>query len=111
MKCISNAFSLSMVKTPALIYIRDADNEEVKDNLPELQSFIGHESTAQIISDLLEEPVRANRAPISLNEGDSCYIFQLLQRLPEGKILTKEEIEQLPYKWLKVSVLYSERYK
>ncbi|MEM3872110.1 MAG: DUF1874 domain-containing protein, partial [Nitrososphaeria archaeon] len=97
--------------SPATIYIREADNDEVKMNLPDLESYIGHESTAQIVSDLLEAPVKANRAQISLNAGDSCYIFQLTQRLPEGKILTKEELEQLPYKWLKVSVLNAERYK
>lgn len=111
MKCITNAFSLGMVKAPATVYIREADNEEVKENLPDLESYIGHESTAKIISDLLGEKVEANRAQVSLANGDSCYIFQLTQRLPEGKILTAEEIEKLPYKWLKVSVLNTERYK
>jgi hypothetical protein len=111
MKCISNGFSLGMVKTPATIYIKEVDNKEVKKNLPKLKSYIGHESTAHVISELLGEKVEANRAQIHLENGDSCYVFQLTQRLPEGKILTAEEIKKLPYKWFKVSVLNVNKYK
>jgi hypothetical protein len=94
-----------MIKAPATVYIREADNEEVKDSLPELKSFIGHESTATLISEKIGGKVSVNRSPLSMGTGDSCYIFQLLQRLPEGTVLSTEELKQIPSRWFKVSVL------
>jgi len=105
MKCITNAFSLSMIKVPATVYIREADNEEVKDSLHELKSFIWHESIATLISEKIGGKVSVNRSTLSMGNGDSCYIFQLLQRLPEGKVLSTEELKHIPSRWFKVSVL------
>ena len=41
---------------------------------------------------------------VKMKEGDMAIVFQLLQRLPEGKVLTEEEIKQLPSAWFMVIV-------
>jgi len=45
-----------------------------------------------------------NRLSIKLKEDDVLFVFQLLARLPEGKILTAEELETLPYKFYKIQI-------
>jgi hypothetical protein len=44
--------------------------------------------------------------PIILNPGDEVLVFQLLKRLEEGKVLSREEIKALPVAWRKVKVSF-----
>jgi len=68
-------------------------------------SAIGHESTAQLLSELLGLPVPVNRVAVQLGRGDVAVVFQLLSRLPEGKILTKEELAEIRYQFYYVSII------
>ncbi len=54
---------------------------------------------------LLGIEIEANRIPIKLSEGDVLIVFQLLERLPEGKVLSEEELKKLKYKFYKVEIL------
>ena len=58
-------------------------------------SAVGHTSTAQVLSQLLCIPVSASRTMITLTHETLLIVFQLLTRLPEGKILTETEVKQL----------------
>jgi hypothetical protein len=58
-------------------------------------SAIGHEGTAKVLSELIGFDIKANRINVMLDHKTALIVFQILERLPEGKILTKEEIEQL----------------
>jgi len=49
-----------------------------------VESFIGHEDTAAILSDLLGTTVPMNRAPTVLNIGETALVAQFGSRLPEG---------------------------
>jgi Domain of unknown function (DUF1874). len=62
-----------------------------KSNL-EIMSTIGHESTAQILSDLLNTEVKVNRINYVQLPTDICIVFRLKDRTAEGRILTKEEL-------------------
>jgi len=61
----------------------------------EVVSAIGHESTAKVLSMLLGFEVPAQRLTITLTESDIAIAFALDYRLQEGKVLTKEELDQL----------------
>jgi hypothetical protein len=63
------------------------------------QSAIGHESTAQIISTLLNVSCPVNRINYMQQIGDLALVFKLNGRPAEGKILTQEEIEKMGYSW------------
>jgi len=103
---LSNAFSLSMLSFPANISVSEISVDQVKQLLGAgFVSAVGHEATAQVLSQKLGIPVQLNRIQLSLKSGDSLIVFQLLFRLPEGKILSEEEIKSLPAKWLFVKVL------
>ena len=64
-----------------------------------LDSAIGHESTAQIMTTLLGVDVAVNRQMFAQEVGQTALVFKLNGRPPEGKILTAEEIEKIGYKW------------
>jgi hypothetical protein len=60
-----------------------------------LHSHIGHESTAQIASELLRQKVEVDRRPW---DGAGIGVaIQLNGRPPEGKILSREEVEAIGY--------------
>jgi hypothetical protein len=60
-------------------------------------SAIGHQSTAEIISELLGAEVPMNRINVIPREGDLFLCFKLNSRPPEGAILSREEIEKVGY--------------
>ena len=102
---ISNAFSLSMLTPPTTIKVVEASVEDVKNILNQgFVSAIGHEATAKIITTQLGVNVPVNRVSISLKRGDTLLVYQLLKRLEEGKVLTEQEMMEVPAKWYIVTL-------
>ena len=62
-------------------------------------SAIGHEATAKLLSQLLGINIPVNRVSVFFEPDDIGIHFFLKQRLPEGKVLSQEELEKLDY-WL-----------
>jgi acyl-CoA hydrolase len=107
-----NAFSLGMLTTKKVtLYVEEVDEDTAVNVITtmkskgELTSAVGHESTAKILSEICGVEIECNRIPIKLQPKDAVIIFQLLDRLPEGKILTIEEIRALKYKFYLVKVV------
>jgi len=65
----------------------------------ELDSAIGHESTAAIMSELLDTDIPVNRQMFAQQEGQQALVFKLKGRAPEGVILSSEEIETIGYEF------------
>ena len=62
-------------------------------------SAIGHESTAAVLTDLLEMPIAMNRIQFEQEVNQSALVFKLKGRAPEGVILTREQIEGIGYEF------------
>jgi hypothetical protein len=62
-----------------------------------LQSAIGHQATADILSELLGVPVEMNRIAYVQPVGHMAIVFKLKGRVPEGTILSREQIEAMGY--------------
>jgi hypothetical protein len=60
-------------------------------------SAVGHESTAKILSEILETDIPQNRIQANQEPGQEALVFSMKQRIPEGKILSREEIEEIGY--------------
>ena len=74
--------------------------QEVKNLLQgAFMSAIGHEGTATIMTKLTGIEIPANRIAVKMQTGDKAVVFRLLSRLPEGKILSEDELKELPYEW------------
>jgi len=85
----------------AVVRFRRISIDEAKEFLSrhEFISAIGHEGTARLLTELLGIPITVNRITVQLEENDIFIAFMLKQRLPEGVVLTKEQLEKLDY-WL-----------
>lgn len=96
---LTNAFSLSMLPSvEGSIEYRRVTVEEVRKILTSSWvSAIGHDSTATVLQELLFLEVPVNRIQVKLERGDTLVVFQLLSRLPEGKVLSRDEILSLPF--------------
>ena len=58
-------------------------------------SAVGHESTAQLLSELLGAEIKQNRIFVDMKPEDEALAVQFLIRLPEGAVLSKDELEEL----------------
>jgi hypothetical protein len=70
-------------------------------------SAVGHEATANLLTRLLGTNIPTNRIQVFLEPGDRAISFVLRVRLPEGKILTDEEIANIPF-YLMLTEVYAE---
>jgi hypothetical protein len=93
--------------TPKKVIMRRASLTEVKRLLiPEFVSAVGHEGTAKLLTEILGGiPVNVNRISVKAVSGDVLIHFALKQRLPEGTVLSKEELEKLEYEFV-ISEVY-----
>jgi len=105
---VGNAFSLGMLQgSEVTLRVTEVSVQMVKSLLQaqDFQSAVGHQGTADIVTSLLDIAVPMNRVSLKLEKGDTLVVFQLLTRLEEGRVLTKEEVEKLPFKFFLVEVL------
>lgn len=61
----------------------------------EFVSAIGHQGTAELLTNLLNREIKANRLQIKMNKGDEALVVRLKIRLEEGRILSYEEVRKL----------------
>jgi hypothetical protein len=89
-----------LTRKDTTIRIREADIEEVKKILTRgFESAVGHQTTADFLTKLLGIELRAERKQVTLTPDTILVVFQLLGRLPEGRVLTEEELSKIPYKF------------
>ena len=73
----------------------EAAREWVADG--DLQSAVGHTGTAALLSEILGQDIPTNQVSVKMNPGDEALVIQVLQRLPEGTILSAEELRSVPF--------------
>lgn len=85
---IANAFSAQMLKrNSAKVTFTEASLDELKEFLEqrEFTSIVGHGSTANLLSKLLDQDIQFNRIPITLGQNDILILAQYKgERLEEG---------------------------
>lgn len=91
----------SILTAPGKYDLKDISLEDAKalvaDN--DLDSAVGHASTAEIMTTLLGVDIPVNRQMFVQEAGQKALVFKLNGRPEEGKILSAEEIEQIGYKF------------
>lgn len=97
---------LGVLNTSILTAVGSYELEEISLDLAkklvsenEIDSAVGHASTAQIMTALLDKEIPVNRQMFAQQPGQDALVFKLNGRTQEGKILTAEEIEQIGYKF------------
>jgi hypothetical protein len=61
------------------------------------ESAIGHQATADILTELFGFKVVVNRSNNQQQPGDIAIVFKLRGRPEEGKVLNREEVEAIGY--------------
>lgn len=93
---ISNAFSLQMLNSDAMISVEEISEEDFNNVKSTAKSVVGHEDTANVLG------VEFNRENITLNKGDVLYVAQIIGgRLPEGATKLPDGFK---FKFLKVAI-------
>jgi hypothetical protein len=69
---------------------------------PGFVSAIGHAASAAFLSATLGIEVPVNRVAVSMHPGDTALVLRLRGRLPEGAVLSAEEMAGVPFElgWL-----------
>jgi len=116
MKYVGLAFSLSMLEVmPCDLNVMPVTPEEVKAEMPELQSCCNPSHNATLIALRekfgIEVPVPATPPRVTLTDGDSIIVLQVsgLPRLTDRHEYTPEEIDRAKFSFLRVVV--NEGYK
>lgn len=82
---LSNAFSLQMLNCNEknVVSAEPVSAETVASS--DFVSVVGHQDTANVLTEMLAKEVPFNRTSVSLNKGDILYVAQVTGgRLPEG---------------------------
>lgn len=74
-----------------------AEGKRLIQSAPAVISAVGHNATAEIISDLLGMDIPLNRIDFHQEAGQQALVFKLNRRPPEGVILSRDEIEAFGY--------------
>ncbi len=63
----------------------------------DVNSAVGHAGTAALLSEILGREIPVNRVSIKMESGDEALVLRVLQRLPEGTVLSSEELRMVPF--------------
>ena len=91
----------SILTTTGTFRLDDITLDEAKNLVHnnEILSSVGHKSTADLLTTLLEKEIPANRIEYAQNVNEKALVFKLNGRAEEGKILTADEIQKMGYKF------------
>lgn len=99
-----NAFSLNMLPLPTnnesdwfFMWVKDLSVGEFcyEVNKHCVVSAVGHQGTVDLVNTLCGSEHVVNRESIKLSMGDCLLVVQVLERLPEGKVLNIDEVLKL----------------
>jgi len=92
-------FNGTVATTNGTYSIKDIDIYNAKKYIEQngFISAIGHEATAEIMSELLGINIPRNRIQFHQQVGQVAIVFKLNERPPEGVILNKEQVERIGY--------------
>ncbi len=60
-------------------------------------SAVGHEASAQVLSELLGVEISMNRIQYSQSAGQKAIVLNLNYRAPEGRVLSREEMLEVGF--------------
>ena len=65
----------------------------------EIASFVGHESTAALLTELVGVPFAANRGSVTQRTGETAVVVRLAQRAPQASEYAHNELTARSLEW------------
>jgi len=83
---LANAFSINMLSGDSVVKFTQITAEQARELLKDrIESFVGHNDTANVLTTLLGIPITINRASLIAQQGERFIVAQFSgPRLPEG---------------------------
>jgi len=94
-KYLANGFSPNMISQSSDVSFEAISSEEFCKNVSDSVNAIGHDGTVSLINTLCNTQLKTNRVMVHVQPTDVIYVINVSTRLPEGKVLTYDELEQL----------------
>lgn len=102
---LSNITDITLLNTSILTafgnytYFEISGDEarELVQNARRVTSAVGHKATAEVLTELLGVPVPENRIQYFQGIGNTALVFKLNARVPEGVILSRQELENIGF--------------
>lgn len=106
-----SAFSLnSLPNLPVNVYIKEISKQETISILNQrgFISQIAHSSTADVLSEQLKMKIDFHRETLTFTQDTEFIVAQVTiqKRLQEGQVLTKEEMESCPVRYLYITLKF-----
>ena len=96
---LANAFSISMIKDfPVSVVFDKLDDQEfcirlqIRLDEGDLINAIGNDSIVSLINRLCDVELTKNKVEVKLERGDVALLILVNDRLPEGRLLSGDEI-------------------
>lgn len=98
-KEVIGVLNTSILTTVGTYELRELSLEDAREiaNSCVLDSAVGHQATADIMTELLNVNVPFNRQIFRQEVGQRCIVFKIRGRIPEGVILTIKELSDIGY--------------
>jgi len=93
MRYLTNTFSPMMIGEGLTARVRECTLDEIKRNLDVVTSAISHDTTAAVVSALLDRKVEFNRVNLKLGLGEIVYCLIPNFRTDVAREFSKEEVE------------------
>lgn len=106
-------FNTNIVPSAAIVRVTEITEMQAGQFL-QGQSFtsaIGHESTAQAFGQIIGQNVPVNRIFADPKPGDVAISLKLNGRLPEGQILSIEQLNEVGYSFFKMEFFDTELFE
>ena len=78
---------------------------EIFKSHPEFTSAIGHQGSADAFTSLGFEGVVVNRIQATMSTGDQAIALKVTGRLPEGSILSLEELQRIGFEFFMIHMI------
>ena len=101
MRFLTNTFSPLMLKVGTRAEVRECTLAEIP---ADIESAVGHEVTAKVISALLGQEVKFKRVNIALSAGDEVFCIAPNFRAEVAREFTKEEVEAAKFRCFHIAV-------
>lgn len=93
--------SSTIITSTGMYKVEDISRKEARELFrlyqSSYQSFIGHEATAHLLSEILRHPIKVNRKRFYHNKYQKALCFRLHQRLNEQDVVGYSRLRQMNY--------------
>ena len=91
----------TIATTNGIFKVSDLSLEKARElaqaNIGHFENGIGHQATAKTLGKLLGIDINADRIEVEQKKGQLAIVIKIKGRIPEGKILSEKEMEEIGY--------------